>query len=428
MSAVSVFVFTSIVLLSAAHAADATSRNHVAEQSRPPPLRERARSAHVAAALGYELQQAGHSQASSSRTASTGAPGPDLEVECAMRSVAFDMSQRHPAAKRHADMIHTSLQMDKCSDAAALVVATEPAPCADGRHWSMSGHPTQAPGGKTFWVDCSAGDDTNPGTKEAPFGSVAQAHTASRAAGVGAQVFFRAGTCYLNETLLLTEADSGVAWSSWNGEAVTFSAGAPLVGLQWSRYKGNIMVADLPAGVNASAIDSLFSVTDGGPTARTSQRHVRARYPNGNSELDRMPTNYDKLGGGAGSTRSWIAAGNHSERFPDVVRNSSFYPWFGHSNDLRWVLDYHTENASSYYRPERSFWQADIGTAAKYNSTTFSPRVTDWTNVADVVLHVIHYDWWGTHLDTCFNSSGVMPRAGSSWHRSCVLHCRLNNY
>ena len=40
-------------------------------------------------------------------------------------------------------------------------------------------------------------------------------------------------------------------------------------------------------------------------------------------------TNYDKLGGGAGSTQSWIAAGNQSERFPKVVRNSSFYPWFG---------------------------------------------------------------------------------------------------
>ena len=89
----------------------------------------------------------------------------------------------------------------------------------------------------------------------------------------------------------------------------------------------------------------------------------------------------------------------------------------GHSNDLRWVLDYHTgkktgvlshldikcimlprqardkhrenskkarfvaENASSYYRPEWSFWQAGIGTAAKYNATTFSPRVGDWTNV-----------------------------------------------
>ena len=47
------------------------------------------------------------------------------------------------------------------------------------------------------------------------------------------------------------------------------------------------------------------------------------------------------------------------------------------------------------FRPTWSFWQAGIGTAAKYNETTFSPRVGGWTNVADAVVHVIHYDWWG---------------------------------
>lgn len=30
-----------------------------------------------------------------------------------------------------------------------------------------------------------------------------------------------------------------------------------------------------------------------------------------------------------------------------------------------------------------------------YNATTFSKNVGKWTNVGDVVLHVIHYDWWG---------------------------------
>ena len=61
----------------------------------------------------------------------------------------------------------------------------------------------------------------------------------------------------------------------------------------------------------------------------------------------------------------------------------------------RWNLDYYTENGSSYYQPAVSFWQASIGTAARYNKTTFSPRVSSWTAVEDGVLHVIHYDWWG---------------------------------
>ena len=256
------------------------------------------------------------------------APGPDLAVECAMRSVAYDMSQRHPAAKRHADLIHASLQMDECPDGADAPAATTAAetPCPDGtgRHWSACALPAQPAEGKTFWVDCADGDDAHPGTKEAPFASVARAQTAGRAAGAGTQIFLRSGVCYLQETLLLTAADSGIAWSSYSGEAVTLSAGAPLAGLKWQSYKGEIMVAELPAEVNASAVDSLFSVPHAGPAAEGSRRHVRARFPNGDSELDRMPTNYDKLGGGAGSTQSWIAAGNRSERFSTVERNSSF--------------------------------------------------------------------------------------------------------
>ena len=37
--------------------------------------------------------------------------GPDLALECAMRSVAYDMSQRHPTAQRHAADIKASLQV-----------------------------------------------------------------------------------------------------------------------------------------------------------------------------------------------------------------------------------------------------------------------------------------------------------------------------
>jgi hypothetical protein len=146
----------------------------------------------------------------------------------------------------------------------------------------------------------------------------------------------------------------------------------------------------------------------------------------------------------------------------------------GHSNDRRWVLDYHTENRSSYYDPTNtggeqpqhaqdisagstcslawvlprdrvflllsfavtahtaqhstaqhsthstagrktptwhtltepmvpmggfaeatarayssSFWDSSVGTAAHYNTSTFSKKIGTWTNVADAVLHVI---------------------------------------
>ena len=305
-----------------------------------------------------------------------------------------------------------TLQMDKCAGLRPAppppppAAAAEPAPCTDGRHWSICDRPAPASGSATLYVDCAKGSDAAAGSKAAPFKSLHRAQEASRAAGAGTAVFIRGGTCYLPATLVLAEPDSGVSWSSYNGESVVLSGGAPLPHdqMKWAAWEGSkfgpagkIMVADLPEGVSASAVDSLFllDAAGGGPAGAGAKRLVRARFPNGDSEVDRMPKGYDKLGGGVSSARSWEAAGNHSERFGQIVRNSSFYPWFGHSNDLRWVLDYHTENDSSYFDPLSSFWRSEIGTAAKYNSTTFSKRVGDWTNVDDAVIHVIHYDWWG---------------------------------
>jgi hypothetical protein len=236
---------------------------------------------------------------------------------------------------------------------------------------------------------------------------------------VRAQVVVREGTCYLTTPLVLTEMDSGISWTSLPNETAVLSGGAPVDGLEWTTHSGKTMVATLPSSVNASEVDQLYAVGTstssrsrsrsrsrssrnggggmrrGGPAGDDAQRLVRARYPNGDSEVDRMPENYDKLGGGVSSSPEWLHAGNMSVRFPGFSRNASIYPWFGHSNDKRWALDYHTENSSSNFARGSSFWQASVGTAAKYNASTFSPRVALWKNVGDIVLHVIHYDWWG---------------------------------
>eukprot|EP01052_Picozoa_sp_SAG31_P004019 SAG31_NODE_161_length_21899_cov_16.832844_19_plen_894_part_00 len=367
----------------------------------------------------------------------SGPAGPDLALECAMRSVGYDMSQRHPTAQRHAAEIHTSLQMHECGEHLGAAAVSPPAaasdelpPCADGSHWSLCRSSSPSATSTVLFVDCVKGSDAARGSKAAPFKTVYKAQAASREAGAGTKVFLRGGTCYLTSTLVLNELDSGVTWSSYDGERVVLSGGAPLPynEIKWTVYKGKVMVAELPEQINASAVDSLFVVKKGDPAGPDAKRLVRARYPNGDSEVDRMPENYDKLGGGAGNVRSWEAAGNKSQRFPDIVRNSSFYPFFGHSNDLRWVLDWHVENGSSYFDPGTSFWRSSIGTGAKYNQTTFSKKVGSWTNIDDVVLHVIHYDWWGnwqwklSELDT---ETQTMKFGAGGWqdaHGGPVAH------
>jgi hypothetical protein len=104
----------------------------------PPPMRQRASAARASAAAPSAAA------AAVAAVAAKAAPGPNLDVECAMRSVAYDMSQRHPAAKRHANMIHTSLQMQKCPGAAAA------APGED----STSLRPLPRPSDTTFILCC----------------------------------------------------------------------------------------------------------------------------------------------------------------------------------------------------------------------------------------------------------------------------------
>jgi len=331
--------------------------------------------------------------------------GPTLELECALRSVAFDLAQRHPTSARHAAEIHTSLQLQECNRTASpRSDFTEPSPCPDGRHWSIC--PDHKDGkafkkiqeGSTWWVDCSKGKDTNIGSKKRPFATIERGQAEARLSGPGSHIFLRGGTCYLKDTLHISPEDSGMSMSTYANEDVTLSGGLPLRGLDWTPWKkpGKIMVATLPEGVNASKVDSLFMTVIKDSRGMTSlRRMVRARFPNGDSEEDRLPEGYDKLAGEVSSVSSWLAAGNHSLRYPEIVRNNSFYPWFGHSNDIRWVMDYHLENESSYFRPPQSFWQSQIGTATRYNQTTFSKRVSNWTNVNDALIHVIHYDWWG---------------------------------
>ena len=228
-------------------------------------------------------------------------------------------------------------------------------------------------------------------------------------------VYIRDGICSFNETLHLTE--SNVIWKAFPNENPIFSGGVLLTHttrkpISWSQYTNNILVTDLPPNVNASAIDGLFTFYHKHHEKDNKKYHdslmstqirlVRARFPNGNSEIDRMPTNYDKLGGPVSSVDAWRIAGNVSVRFPGIEKtNSSFYPWFGHSRDVRWVMDYHLENASSYYSNGQQFWQPRIATAAKYQQSNFSKQmygvanVSSWTKTGDAVLHVIHYSWWG---------------------------------
>ena len=110
------------------------------------------------------------------------------------------------------------------------------------------------------------GADSNPGTKRRPFANLRRARDAARLGG-GITIFLRAGTHYLPEPLVLTEADSGTTWRSSTGELAVVSGGLKLI-LGWGTYRNGIWKASVPSGLH---FDQLFL---------NGQCQHRARYPN----------------------------------------------------------------------------------------------------------------------------------------------------
>ncbi|MCP5116490.1 MAG: hypothetical protein GY953_37150, partial [bacterium] len=185
-------------------------------------------------------------------------------------------------------------------------------------------------GAAEFYVSPS-GNDQNPGTKERPFLTLAQARRAARplAGNETVHVYLRAGKHRLGETLVFTPEDSGsastpVVWSAFPGETVTV-VGSTELDLDWTAYRDGIQNAKIPAGLE---FDQLFVDND---------RQIRARFPN-----------YDPV------------------------------------NPLRTGKGYDQVTDGSNHRPDTWF---------SYNPDTFTKRA--WSNPTTGIVHAFQSHNWG---------------------------------
>ncbi|SEI75286.1 Right handed beta helix region [Dyadobacter koreensis] len=79
----------------------------------------------------------------------------------------------------------------------------------------------------TFFVSLS-GSDTNPGTKENPFATIARAKSATRNSGRETEpsiIYVRGGTYIFQKTLEFDEGDKHLLIKPWQGESVYFTGG-----------------------------------------------------------------------------------------------------------------------------------------------------------------------------------------------------------
>jgi hypothetical protein len=128
------------------------------------------------------------------------------------------------------------------------------------------------------------GSDTNPGTQEKPFATIAGARDAVRhriAEGLTSNVtvYLLAGTYRVAEPLVFGPEDSGddnfaVTYAAQPGQAVVLSGGQPITG--WKRGEGEIWIAPAP-GVQEGKWNFRHLFVNG-------RRAVRARTPNVDAE------------------------------------------------------------------------------------------------------------------------------------------------
>jgi hypothetical protein len=134
-----------------------------------------------------------------------------------------------------------------------------------------------------FYADANAsvGGD---GSLNAPFPSVADALEAVRNARhnlttPSAVVYLRAGTFFVQEEIVLSELDSNLTISAYQGEEVWLSGGVPLESPSWSDAGGGVWQTRLE-GPGIADIPSLF-------TLRPHTRLNKARFPNADPEIDK---------------------------------------------------------------------------------------------------------------------------------------------
>jgi hypothetical protein len=167
-----------------------------------------------------------------------------------------------------------------------------------------------------FFADAVHGDDNAAGTQAAPFQTVSRAVEAVRTGGQGGAVVLRAGVFHLNETLMLTAADSGLTIETFSDDlpAVGWLSGAtPLIG---SSY--HWIAVNTSSGANIWSVDLSSTGITEVPALRWNGRRLwRARYPNGDPETTFPFTAELKAS-------QWLPSPD--DNFPPVVKISGKHP------------------------------------------------------------------------------------------------------
>jgi len=217
--------------------------------------------------------------------------------------------------------------------------------------------------GATCFVDQAVGSLFQKGTFDEPFPQLIQCVQASRERLDGSlfTIVIRKGTYYLNDTITLGSKDSNLVFQNYNGEEVWLSGAKDIKG-SWTKhpFKKSVWTIHVPDMQDVSGLRI------GGHIS------VRARYPNGCSSDDPLPSGYKCMGKMQGKR-----VVNPEDGFGTNLQSTWILPELPTLNQSHWrQVDAVTPARSSYVSQYRHF-QMGIGGSCAH----FDPPAGYWCGV-----------------------------------------------
>ena len=204
-------------------------------------------------------------------------------LDCELRNLAYQYAQKLLPQYGSFEAVHDALQLQKCN------VSLSSGKLYERRPFHYQSYKEDA---VKIYVDAVNGNDENSGDITHPVQSIPKAIELFRSQVVRSPttIYLRKGTYYLEQTITLSAADSGLTIAGYEDEVPVISGGR-LYKFSWEPYRSEhypdlkMFVANLtdqsPLPFNQLFIDG--------------RRAVRARYPNGNPETNGLhtdPTGY----------------------------------------------------------------------------------------------------------------------------------------
>jgi len=163
--------------------------------------------------------------------------GVPASFDCAMRKLAYAYGKQLLPRQGRFDSLHSALSLDAPECSTAMIARQE-----GEQRWNNN-LPANA-----LFVDPEVGVDDNDGTQEMPLKSI---HTAVNKAPRGGTVVLRGGSYFLDSTLQIGAAHSGLTIQAYPGETPVVSGGKKLqvawepydVGSHWEVYTGMSVVS-----------------------------------------------------------------------------------------------------------------------------------------------------------------------------------------